>query len=535
MLGTRRARGRGARFRTADAGPTTRGARAERPGGAEPVAATMPGGAAPAGSPGPPAPFGVAPRTAGGCGVHVRVSTYDDGAPPGHAPPTRPAGPTEVVAGTVTSDRGGIPPRVGAPPPGGAGVRRRGGRGARAVYPSSGRRPLGAGERRGGRGGSRLGPVTREAGSAPTAAPRAGSDLVPRGRNDRSGPSSLGPAPAGGGGTPDAGRRRGERRGGARRRPTAGTDPAGGLSEPSRGAVRGTPPLLARPRAARGVGRGVRPARSPDRPCGPGEAGSAPRSLAAYAAGSWRGTPVKEGIRPRPDATRPPPCATRGWGAHTPVSVIPLLERPGGDRPRRSGGSCESDRGDCHVASLSSPEALLWAPRGADGCRQSNLTDVRDMYSVHEGFRRALGDAPGQLGSVHEGDTERARRLADYLEELLWLLHVHHGSEDELLYLLLVAGEAPEQRELFVRHGRATRRRARRASRRPSRRRNASGNRVPPPTCERSRRRARASLETLDEHLTAEEDEYPAACGARHLAGRVGRCRRTDCPSTPGT
>jgi hemerythrin-like domain-containing protein len=79
-----------------------------------------------------------------------------------------------------------------------------------------------------------------------------------------------------------------------------------------------------------------------------------------------------------------------------------------------------------------------------------NLTDVRDMYSVHEAFRRGLGDARSQLAAVSEGDTERALRLADYLGELLWLLHVHHDGEDELLYPLL-SERAPEHQELFSR------------------------------------------------------------------------------------
>jgi hypothetical protein len=72
------------------------------------------------------------------------------------------------------------------------------------------------------------------------------------------------------------------------------------------------------------------------------------------------------------------------------------------------------------------------------------------MYSVHEAFRRGLGDAPGQLASVRDGDAKRALLLADYLGELLWLLHAHHAGEDELLYPLLVA-RAPEHRELFSR------------------------------------------------------------------------------------
>lgn len=78
------------------------------------------------------------------------------------------------------------------------------------------------------------------------------------------------------------------------------------------------------------------------------------------------------------------------------------------------------------------------------------LTDTRDMYSVHTAFRRGLGDARSQLVSVGDGDTERARRLADYFGELLWFLHAHHAGEDELLYPLLEE-RVPEQQELFSR------------------------------------------------------------------------------------
>ena len=77
-------------------------------------------------------------------------------------------------------------------------------------------------------------------------------------------------------------------------------------------------------------------------------------------------------------------------------------------------------------------------------------TDTRDMFSVHEAFRRGLGDARGQLAAISDGDTERARHFAAYLDELLWLLYVHHAGEDELLYPLL-AERVPEQHGLFSR------------------------------------------------------------------------------------
>jgi hemerythrin-like domain-containing protein len=78
------------------------------------------------------------------------------------------------------------------------------------------------------------------------------------------------------------------------------------------------------------------------------------------------------------------------------------------------------------------------------------LIDTSDMVALHDTFRRAFGDAPAQILSVPDGDTERARLIADYLGEVCWLLHVHHEGEDELLYPLLEE-RVPEHRELFER------------------------------------------------------------------------------------
>jgi hemerythrin-like domain-containing protein len=74
-------------------------------------------------------------------------------------------------------------------------------------------------------------------------------------------------------------------------------------------------------------------------------------------------------------------------------------------------------------------------------------TDVRDMYSVHEAFRRGLRDAGPQIAAVN-GDAEGAARFSAYLCDLLELLHAHHDGEDELLYPLLVE-RVPSERALF--------------------------------------------------------------------------------------
>lgn len=78
------------------------------------------------------------------------------------------------------------------------------------------------------------------------------------------------------------------------------------------------------------------------------------------------------------------------------------------------------------------------------------VIDTRDMIYAHDALRRALADAPGQISSVDDGDTERAGTVGGYLGEVLWLLSAHHNAEDELLYPLL-AERAPDAGELFAR------------------------------------------------------------------------------------
>lgn len=80
----------------------------------------------------------------------------------------------------------------------------------------------------------------------------------------------------------------------------------------------------------------------------------------------------------------------------------------------------------------------------------AQLTNTSDMPLVHEAFRRGLGEARSQLGFIDDGDTERAAHFADYMAELLWLLHAHHAGEDELLYPLIVE-RAPEEGALVAR------------------------------------------------------------------------------------
>ena len=80
----------------------------------------------------------------------------------------------------------------------------------------------------------------------------------------------------------------------------------------------------------------------------------------------------------------------------------------------------------------------------------AQLTEVGDMPLVHEAFRRGLGEARSQLSFIDDGDRERAAHFSAYMRDLLWLLHAHHESEDELLYPRLVE-RVPEARDLFAR------------------------------------------------------------------------------------
>ncbi|MGH9045499.1 MAG: hemerythrin domain-containing protein [Acidimicrobiales bacterium] len=74
--------------------------------------------------------------------------------------------------------------------------------------------------------------------------------------------------------------------------------------------------------------------------------------------------------------------------------------------------------------------------------------DTSDMICVHDVLRRAFSEAPFQIAMVSDGDVEHSERVASYIEEVLWLLRVHHEGEDELLYPLL-ALRAPQSEAIF--------------------------------------------------------------------------------------
>ncbi|WP_236654358.1 hemerythrin domain-containing protein [Streptacidiphilus anmyonensis] len=74
---------------------------------------------------------------------------------------------------------------------------------------------------------------------------------------------------------------------------------------------------------------------------------------------------------------------------------------------------------------------------------------TQEMVVVHRVFRREAALLPRLVRAVPEGDTARAGLLAAYVREYLDGLHIHHRTEDELLWPLLRA--RVEQGDLVAR------------------------------------------------------------------------------------
>lgn len=72
------------------------------------------------------------------------------------------------------------------------------------------------------------------------------------------------------------------------------------------------------------------------------------------------------------------------------------------------------------------------------------LTDVHDMVVVHRAFRRESRLVPELVRAVPAGDTARAAVLAAHARMVLTGLHLHHTSEDLLLWPKLLDRAAPD-------------------------------------------------------------------------------------------
>jgi iron-sulfur cluster repair protein YtfE (RIC family) len=92
-------------------------------------------------------------------------------------------------------------------------------------------------------------------------------------------------------------------------------------------------------------------------------------------------------------------------------------------------------------------------PASFDGMtttQNETFTDVHDMVVVHRAFRREFTLVPRLVREVAPGDTARAAVLAAHTRMLLKGLHLHHTSEDELLWPKLL-GRCPPDAALVER------------------------------------------------------------------------------------
>ena len=76
--------------------------------------------------------------------------------------------------------------------------------------------------------------------------------------------------------------------------------------------------------------------------------------------------------------------------------------------------------------------------------------DVTDMIAVHRVFRDTLGRAAAVIGAVGDGDIDRVATVANFFDNILLFLHVHHQGEDDLMFPLL-RQRCPDQLELIDR------------------------------------------------------------------------------------
>jgi hypothetical protein len=70
--------------------------------------------------------------------------------------------------------------------------------------------------------------------------------------------------------------------------------------------------------------------------------------------------------------------------------------------------------------------------------------DVRDMAIIHRTFRAGYAEAAQLVRTAPTPSPERVRFLADHIDFAIAAMHIHHESEDELLYPKLIQ-RVPEQ------------------------------------------------------------------------------------------
>jgi Hemerythrin HHE cation binding domain len=63
--------------------------------------------------------------------------------------------------------------------------------------------------------------------------------------------------------------------------------------------------------------------------------------------------------------------------------------------------------------------------------------DTSDMLAVHAVFRDTLASAPALIDGASGGDKARAALVANYYDNILHFLEVHHESEEQIVFPLL--------------------------------------------------------------------------------------------------
>jgi hemerythrin-like domain-containing protein len=63
-------------------------------------------------------------------------------------------------------------------------------------------------------------------------------------------------------------------------------------------------------------------------------------------------------------------------------------------------------------------------------------TDVSDMYAIHKALLGALDAAPVYVAGAGS-DAARVEVIGSFYDNVIEFLHVHHGSEDDVLYPIL--------------------------------------------------------------------------------------------------